>query len=274
MSRAFRRRPPVQLSLGRQFNNIAAVLSSGRQGPPNAEGTSISVSMDPMDAAEVGRNGAIRNGFDPLTPGLSETGSRFADRTSMEKHVFGIPEDSGHDERPVYAWLRHSDSTERPFGSAVFDVHPGGRRTTTVAGDSLQRHAKNKIEMHHAPGGRSSDDIDKSAASYINVEDLNHDHQPIVTDMIDRALNHRAPAYREVQIHGGAVPASNIERATLYRDGNADSSIDVARDALRSARIPTRVLQHMEYQPTLDKKMFGAGKTGWVDEDSYKRRSK
>lgn len=274
VSRTFPRRRPVQMSIGRQFIPFAESSPSSRREASNAEGTSISVSMSPEDAVKVGQSRAIRNGFDPETAGLSETGSTFADRVSSEKHLFGISDSADHRQRPIYAWLRNSDSPERHFGDAVLDVSPGDRRVTTVEGDSLMRHARNKVELHYDHGMYADDQLDKSAAKGIKVEDLNQGHQPIASDMISRALNSRSPEYREVQVHGGAIPSSHITKATLYRNSASHADVDNAKDALRSSGVPTRVMSYMEYQPTLDQQMFGSGRSDWVDEDAYRGRAK
>lgn len=261
-------RPAEQLSLGKQFEDFATSLPPKSSGPRNAEGTTISVSMDPDKAAAVARNGAIRNGFDPATSGVSKVISEHADRRLSERHIFDIPEDADHTQRPVYAWLRHSDTHETPFGDAVLDVHPGNRRVTTHPGDTLMNFARSKVEQIYQPGGPRPGDINEHAAYYTkrNTEELGPHHQPILRDPYDRT---NKPEYREVHIHGGAIPASQISRATLYRSANFEEGIDQARDALRGAGIPTRVMTHMEYQPTLDSKMFGKGEKGWVDEEAY-----
>jgi hypothetical protein len=274
VSRTFPRRRPVQMSIGRQFIPFTESSAPPRRETPNAEGTSISVSMSPEDAIKVGKSRVIRNGFDPNTAGLSETGSTFANRVASEKHLFGIPDSADHQQRPVYAWLRNSDSPERHFGDAVLDVSPGDRRVTTVEGDSLMRHARNKVELHYDHGMVADDRLDEHAANGIKVEDLNHSHQPIASDMISRALNSRSPEYREVQVHGGAIPSSHITKATLYRGSASDVDVDNAKDALRSSGVPTRVMSFMEYQPTLDQQTFGSGRSDWVDEDAYRGRTK
>ena len=246
-----------QQSLGPDYDQYvgqmmrAGSIRAQAQAVGPAEDHEVSVSMPHIGARRVTHSGHIVNGFAPgATLYGGNGGSYERNRRSAEEGLFDIPKDAPHEERPVYGYLRERDH-ERPgvYGDVVFDLHTGGRRVTTTPGDSL-----NNYSSYSHPGAYSADD----------VEDLVADH---TSD--DR---HPDEAYREVQVHGGPIPLNQVKRASVYRDNLGDPDGTSSRETaleLRRKKVPTRIMRHTEYQPTLDQGMFGKGKTGWVNQEAY-----
>jgi hypothetical protein len=254
----------VQPSLGEDFDRYAGQMyaagsrkTMGEDHGPG-EGYEVSVSTSPVKAAQVAVSGEIRNGFHPDARLLGGMGGPYEEnRRAAEESLFGIPEDADHTKRPVYGYLRHKDHPG-PYGDVVFDVHPGNRRVTTTPGDSLNNFS------------RVMDEGEDETSFYpdVDVERLSSHHDAYDHNDFD--------GYREVQIHGGSIPKKNIKHASVYdmdfdqdqREKPLSGTWDAIRN-LRSAGIPTRVMGYMEHQPTLDREMFGKGRTGYVDLEAH-----
>lgn len=253
----------VQPSLGEDFDKYAGqMMVAGSQkfaeeqrGP--AEGYEVSVSTKHPDAIKVANSGQIHNGFHPDARLLGGMGGTYEDnRRAAEEALFGIPRDADHTQRPVYGYLRHRE-LPGPYGNVVFDVHPGERRVTTTPGDSLNNFS------------RTPDEGEDDRSFYEgDVEGLAKDH-----DSYDHGLH---DTYREVQVHGGSIPKAHIKRASVFVHDYEPRIASRAEDRdwetvhnLRSAGIPTRVMGHMEYQPTLDRETLGLGEVGYVDLEAH-----
>lgn len=257
----------VQPSLGQDFDHyVGQMMVAGshraamqRRGP--ADDHEVSVSMKPDRARQVAHTGAVVNGFSPGARlyGSGQTYER--NRRNTEHKLFDVPKDAEHYDRPIYGYLRHQDDHgSRPYGSVVLDIHPGNRELTTTPGDSL-----NNVRLPGQRYGYTDQDVER----------LSTDHRPDDRDP--------GESYREVQIHDGPIRASEVKRATIFHVeaplphseyekrleyGKAESVRETLLE-LRRAQIPTRVMRHMEYQPTLDERTFGKGKEGWVDAEAY-----
>lgn len=255
-----------QMSLGPDFDRyVGQMMVAGshrdamqRRGP--ADDHEVSISMTPSKAGMVAHTGNVVNGFAPKARLLHRSDTYESNRRAAEGGLFGVPEDAPHDQRPIYAYLRGNEAAPGPYGHAVLDIHPRDRRITTTPGDSL-----NNYSQHGKTVGTYGD---QSGFDDRDVEQLSTDHRH------DDYLPDEA--YREVQVHGGPIPLKEVKRATLYHLPGEDdfylNSIDT-REALlelRRAKVPTRVMRHMEYQPTLDPKTFGKGQEGWVNEEAYR----
>lgn len=250
----------VQQSLGPDFDRYVGEMyrkgsyrereRSRGAGPDSA----ISMGMGPDTVSKITGTGEIRNGFAPGARLLHNSPTYAGNRRMTEEHVFDIPEDADHTRRPVYGYLRDTRHPEPGmYGHALMDVHPNPRRAvTTSGGDSLDGF----LDAH------SEHDDPHEAASMLDVEDLNDHHEPWPSD----------GNYREVQVHGGPIDLRReVTKAHLFRSQYNTRDVDRAKEELKMARVPTKVYQHMEYQPTLDKELFGEGKTGWVDEEAHRQ---
>lgn len=217
------------------------------------EGQVVSVDVPTYKVRHVTSSGHILNGFSPGANlwGLGATYENSRRRT--EEELFDVPRDADHTQRPVYGYLR---KTEHPgptqYGDTTLDLHTSGRRVTTTPGDSLD----NFVE--HDPNNNSGwgNGFGREA-----VEDLDEHH-----DAWDTSGD-----YREVQIHGGPLSTKHITGATVHRDPRVSEFAESAVKHLRAARIPTRVMEFHNYQPTLDESQLGKGKTDWVNIEAYQR---
>lgn len=268
--RAFQ--PVRQMSLGPEWESLVNRLH--QQGTPEhlqegaGEGTQVSVSVPTATAPRIVSSGVIRNGFDPESAGHlgmnGFAGDRYKGlRKVTEHYLFGIPMDADHTQRPVYGYHRaEHDLQPGPYGNTVLNVHPQGRHVTTTPSDSLNEFGQYEAVSGYENSGASLDEIRQGAAEEISPETLVHGHEP------GRTLD-----YHEVQVHGGGIPLEHVTRAHIFRDGSAEGRGDenAARDAFRAKGIPTEVMVHKEYQPTLSESRFGTGKVGWVNEEDYSR---
>lgn len=249
-----------QESLGPSFDRYHAqmqhqgLLRSGEQTRGAGEGKEIAISMAPTTIPKITGTGEIRNGFAPGAQLLNSGPAYENNRVQAEHHVLGIPYDADHTGRPIYGYLTSAHDREPGYyGHAVLDVQPHPRReVTTSPSDSLDEFIDNL--GHH--------DDPEYAGQSVEVEGLDHDHTPLPS-------HHN---YREVQIHGGPIDLRReVSRGHLFRTDFNSDQIDRASSELKMARVPHRVYQNYEYQPTLDRDTFGEGKTGWVDEQAYQR---
>lgn len=238
----------VQPSLGHDFDVYHHQLQQQQirkdmldYGPAPDHEAAVSMHFD--KARRVAESGRIVNGFAPYAELLNRGRAYENARRSTEHHLFDVPTDAPHYERPIYGYVRDaSHPDEGPYGRAVFDIHPRpGREITTTPGDSLDL-------------GMYTHDVENLSQQHIN--DTDH--------------------YREVQFHGGPIRAKEIKQAHLFggTDRNGPTHMPTretiqTRDALRQAGIRTKVYRMMEHQPTLDEEMFGRGKVGWVNAEAH-----
>jgi len=259
-----------QQSLGPDYDHyVGQMMVAGsqreamqRRGP--AEDHEVSISMKQPAARMAAHTGTVVNGFAPGAR-LYGSGETYANnRRVTERKLFDIPKDAEHYDRPIYGYLRHQeDHMSRPYGDVVLDIHPGQRELTTTPGDSL-----NNVRLPGQRYGYTDQDVERLSA----------EHEPEDRDP--------GEYYREVHVHGGPVRTNEIKRATIFRSeaplphsanekrieqAKADHDRETVLE-LRKAKIPTRVMRHMEYQPTLDQATFGKGKEGWVDQEAYEPR--
>jgi hypothetical protein len=249
-----------QPSLGADFDRYAGqMMRAGSQraqarsaGP--AEDQEVSVSMPHIGARRVSHSGHIMNGFAPGATLYGGMGGAYErNRRGVEAGLFDIPRDAPHEERPIYGSLR-SKSSEHPsvYGDVTFDLHTGDRRVTTTPGDSLNNF--DSWTGSYDERNYTKDDVDD-----LSIYHRYGDHHP-------------DEEYREVQVHGGPIPLSQVKRATVFRDSLGDLDGTSARETvleLRRQKVPTRIMRHTEYQPTLDQKIFGTGEEGWVNQEAY-----
>lgn len=248
-----------QQSLGPEYDQYvgqmmrAGSLRAQAQAVGPAEDHEVSVSMPHIGARRVAHSGHIVNGFAPGATLYGGSGGGYErGRRSAEEGLFEVPKDAPHEERPIYGSLR-SKGNEHPseYGDVTFDLHSGGRRVTTTPGDSLNNYTDSR-------------DPDFLSYSTDDVEELNIDHRHSNRDPNE--------PYREVQVHGGPIPLKQVKRATVFRGTLGDPDGTSSRETvleLRRRKIPTRVMRHTEYQPTLDQATFGKGEEGWVNQEAY-----
>ena len=247
-----------QQSLGPEYDQYvgqmmrAGSLRAQARALGPAEGHEVSVSLPHMGARHVAHSGHILNGFATTLYG-GNGGSYERNRRAAEEGLFDIPRDAPHEERPIYGSLRSRDNEHpSPYGDVTFDLHTGGRRVTTTPGDSL-----NNFDAF--TGERRERNYTQDDAEDLSIYHRSEDHHP-------------DEEYREVQVHGGPIPLKQIKRATIFRDSLGDPDGTSSRETaleLRRQKIPTRVMRHTEYQPTLDREVFGDGKEGWVNQEAY-----
>jgi hypothetical protein len=248
-----------QQSLGPAYDRYVGQLSRAgfqraqAQAAGPAEDHEVSVTVPHIGARQVTHSGHIMNGFATTLYG-GNGGAYERNRRAVEEGLFGIPRDAPHEERPIYGSLRGKSSEEHPspYGDVTFDLHTAGRRVTTTPGDSL-----NNFDAW--TGERRERNYTKDDAEDLSIYHRSEDHHP-------------DEEYREVQVHGGPIPLSQVKRATVFRDSLADLDGTSSRETvleLRRKKIPTRIMRHMEYQPTLDEATFGEGKEGWVNAEAY-----
>lgn len=249
-----------QLSLGPDFDHYANQMrfagsqEYAQRAQGAGEGKTISVSVPPSDVRKITGTGEIRNGFGPGATLRSTARAYLDNRLQAEEHVFGVPGDADHTQRPIYGYLEHTnDPRPGPYGHAVFDIQPRrDRELTTLPGDSMDQFTEKREEYSGDPewAGRS-----------IDVEHLNEHHEPWPGGHW---------GYQEVQVHGGPIDLRReVSRAHLFRQHYNDDAVNQASSELKTARVPHAVYRHMEYQPTLDQETFGKGKEGWVNEEAY-----
>lgn len=254
-----------QQSLGPDFDRYVGERRAegsqryAREASGARQGATVAISANPSKVPEIAASGEIRNGFAPGAK-LLHSGHTYEDnRINTEEALFGVPQEASHEKRPVYGYLEHAhDRNPGPYGHAVLDVHPNPRRSvTTNLGDSLDRYLEASRNNYYNDLPESYD------AEEVGVEDLNEHHEPWPGG---------EHGYREVQVHGGPINLRReVTRAHLFRDHYNTDNVDVAATRLREKRVPTTVYRRMEYQPTLNEEAFGVGKTGWVNEEAYRR---
>lgn len=221
---------------------------------PAADQT-VSIGVPTEKTRQVMASGHIVNGFAPGAGLLRPTTTYEYNRRQAEEHLFDVPQDADHTQRPIYGYLRKSDEHgPTMYGNVTLDVNTSGRRVTTTPGDSLDNYLEH--DPNNGDNGWSSRGFGREA-----VEDLDENHD---------AWDTGGGGYREVQIHGGPLSTRHIMRATVRKNAG-DSFASSAVKHLRAARIPTTVMQRHNYQPTLSEGMFGKGKTDWVDIEAYQK---
>jgi TP901 family phage tail tape measure protein len=210
---------PIKLADGGMFKFPFGGAVPSRMVAP---GHQISMDLPSEVLTGLDRTGGISNMFNPnvkLPSRIQDFGVSQQRRADVEQSVFGIPTTAPWTERPVYGYLRRDgEYMGAAYGNVTIDIEPRrGQKVTTTVDDSF------KINPSLTP-----------------AEILSPAHtQPEQAKMPGIAPEGGyQPAYREVQIHGGSVPLSQIKAATYHFDSGFANSQgtkieDQAREALR-----------------------------------------
>lgn len=235
------------------------------EGEENAASGTPSMYMFPEALESAIKDNKFKNMFESgMTGNIGGVNEAYRkNRVEAEKASFGIPEDAGGEDRPVYGALRPSDAEPTPgedlgYGSTVVDFKPvkPGQRVTTTRGDSLNNFAFREAPIKSDDYQPASDDApeDFDPTKHVPHTDAYHD-------------------YRELQFHDRPVPREDIAQVQIpgavregpygQPDGRPDTGIDEAharaaeqaqklRDAGLSPNVPVvSSVQFSEYQPSL-----------------------